>query len=335
MDVLNSEEIYESLFHFNAADTPFNDNFELYGVGDKNFLMNTGSLMIIYALLVVHKVVCLVLYVIGRRFYRYSIGRKAGMFGQDVNLGLELLKLTIEAYLEILLSSALTIYAIAYDEDPISHYFREIGDALGTVTSLGLLATTTILPIVILGLLIYARRQDLLDDERFQAKYAIFFEDYRDTSFMTMACGFFIMIRRASLLALLLVAHHYPHYQAQALQVLSIINLIYLIVYQPYKDGFTNKVEIFTEFTVYLTSTIEITFFSVQEDEVSEANFKDQMGWALIGIVGFNISVNLIILAVQMLKDLYASCNSLYIGVKLEVIKRVKHSNQRHVLDNI
>ena len=188
---------------------------------------------------------------------------------------------------------------------------------------------------VILGLLIYASWQDLLDDERFQTKYAIFFEDYRDTSFMTMACGFLIMIRRASLLALLLVAHHYSYYQAQALQVLSIINLIYLIVYQPYQEGFTNKVEIFTEFTVYLTSTIEITFFSVQEDEASEANFKDQMGWALIGIVGFNISVNLVILAVQMLKDLYASCKSLYIGVKLEVIKRMKHSNQRHVLDNI
>ena len=50
MDIFNAKEIYEAFMIFNAADTPFNDNFDLYGVGDKNFLMNTGSLVLISSL---------------------------------------------------------------------------------------------------------------------------------------------------------------------------------------------------------------------------------------------------------------------------------------------
>ena len=125
---------------------------------------------------------------------------------------MEFLKLTIEAYLEILLGSALTLCAMVYDGKPVNHYFEEFGDGLGTVIALALLVTTALLPIIIFGLLLSAYSQDKLDDKVFQAKYAVFFEDYRETSFMTMACGLFIMIRRAALLAVLLLVHQYPHY---------------------------------------------------------------------------------------------------------------------------
>ena len=81
MDLFNAKELYAKFMNFNAADTPYNNNFDLYGVGDKNFLMNTGSLVLIFVLLIVHKLICIVLYVIGRRFFRYALGRKAGMYG--------------------------------------------------------------------------------------------------------------------------------------------------------------------------------------------------------------------------------------------------------------
>jgi hypothetical protein len=45
MDVMDGAGIFENLFVFKDTD-PLNPNFELFGMGDKNFMMNSGSFFI-------------------------------------------------------------------------------------------------------------------------------------------------------------------------------------------------------------------------------------------------------------------------------------------------
>lgn len=166
MDVFNYKKVYGH-FTFNAWDTPYNKNFELYGTSDRNYLLNTGSLEIIYFMLIIHKIVCLILYVIGKKLYRWSLGRKAAMYGENVDLGIEFIKLTIEAYLEILLSGSITVFTMFEKDKPFSFYFREFGDVLGSTTCLIMFAICMALPLYILRLLIHAHRNKLLQNAEF------------------------------------------------------------------------------------------------------------------------------------------------------------------------
>ena len=42
MDILSSEDNYEKMFEFKETE-PINDAFAFFGIGDKNFIMNSGS----------------------------------------------------------------------------------------------------------------------------------------------------------------------------------------------------------------------------------------------------------------------------------------------------
>lgn len=86
------------------------------------------------------------------------------MYGENVDLGLEFLKLTIEGYLEIFLSGAITVVTIFGGDKPFSVYFGEFGDGLGTLTCLVMFAICIVLPIDVLRLLIKARKNDLLQN---------------------------------------------------------------------------------------------------------------------------------------------------------------------------
>ena len=47
MDVLDGQGLYEILFEFKDT-KPLSQNFELFGLGDKNFMLNTGSYFVIF-----------------------------------------------------------------------------------------------------------------------------------------------------------------------------------------------------------------------------------------------------------------------------------------------
>ena len=62
--------------------------------------------------------------------------------------------------------------------------------------------------------------------------------------------------------------------------------------------------ELFTEYTIWASCLIEITFFGVHHDEILEVQFKDFIGWVLIFLVSFNISTNFAVMGYFMIKDL-------------------------------
>ena len=50
MDVLSGEDFYEKHFEFQETD-PINERFDEFGIGDKNFTMNSGSFLIMNILI--------------------------------------------------------------------------------------------------------------------------------------------------------------------------------------------------------------------------------------------------------------------------------------------
>ena len=42
MDVLDGQNLYSILFEFKET-PPLNDNYDMFDIGDKNFIMNSGS----------------------------------------------------------------------------------------------------------------------------------------------------------------------------------------------------------------------------------------------------------------------------------------------------
>ena len=51
MDILSGESLYEQIFEFKETD-PLNERFEAIDIGDKNFIMNSGSFLVLNLLIV-------------------------------------------------------------------------------------------------------------------------------------------------------------------------------------------------------------------------------------------------------------------------------------------
>lgn len=51
MDIFSGEELFDSLFEFSESPA-LNDNFDYYGIGTKNYLLNSGSYFVMQGLLV-------------------------------------------------------------------------------------------------------------------------------------------------------------------------------------------------------------------------------------------------------------------------------------------
>ena len=137
MDVLDSDYVY-SFFTFDQAEIAYNDNFELYGMDNCNYLINagSGSLMIIIFLLILHRGLCEIFEYIGRRFYTNKYARKLAIYAQgNKNLTAEVQKMTVEGYLEIILSTGMMMSHYYRSSVRLPDYIDTVGDALNMIAT--------------------------------------------------------------------------------------------------------------------------------------------------------------------------------------------------------
>jgi hypothetical protein len=78
MDLLQGEKIYETIFKFKET-LPPSPTFEQYDIQDMNFFMNSGSMLIILALIVVNFIVTTGAIWIAKKSFRFRICRKMGI----------------------------------------------------------------------------------------------------------------------------------------------------------------------------------------------------------------------------------------------------------------
>lgn len=82
IDLFNGPLIYDQLFLFRETG-PFNPIFELFDIGDMNFMMNSASLPIIFILIVAAGILYKLLKKVAKKYYRFKIFRKIGMYSDE------------------------------------------------------------------------------------------------------------------------------------------------------------------------------------------------------------------------------------------------------------
>ena len=94
------------------------------------FLVNTGPVIPTFVVLILHKILCLGLLKLGKRFHKHKTFRYIGMYASEVNLTQGIVKLVIESYLDLLFAMAMTVVSLfRTEEDPTwSEYFSTFGD---------------------------------------------------------------------------------------------------------------------------------------------------------------------------------------------------------------
>ena len=86
MDVFMGAEITEATMRFRET-SPVNDNFELFGMEDKNFMMNSGSYFVIQIGLCTYFVGKWLINLVCRKFAKYETARLVGIWAYQAKVG--------------------------------------------------------------------------------------------------------------------------------------------------------------------------------------------------------------------------------------------------------
>ena len=92
-----------------------------------------------------------------------------------------------------------------------------------------------------------------LESKQFKLRYGVFTQDIHTSSVGKAMFNIIYIVRRV-LTALIIVSIDFPLAQCQLMVVLSTMNLIYLIVAKPVKEVFINRLEVFNEACVCVSS---------------------------------------------------------------------------------
>ena len=82
LDFLHGTTIYEAIFEFKETEA-YSPTFEQYEIGDMNFFMNTGSMMVVIFLTTLNFVVWIVLYYLSKYLYKHRFCRKIGIISEE------------------------------------------------------------------------------------------------------------------------------------------------------------------------------------------------------------------------------------------------------------
>ena len=121
MDVLSGEDLYDKYLGFSQS-SPLNDQYEMFGIGSRIFLPNTGSYFIIQAIIIGFILGKYLLNRFARLFARFSCGRRLGIWASSEQDFMEeatsnTLKLFMESIFENSLNVFLAITALYESED--------------------------------------------------------------------------------------------------------------------------------------------------------------------------------------------------------------------------
>jgi hypothetical protein len=104
------------------------------------------------------------------------------------------------------------------------------------------------------------------------------------------------MIKRFVFAIICIYLYDYPFAQIQFLHIQTILMIMYIISVKPFKEALLNKLEIFNEICILLTS-YHLSCFTMF---VSDPLIKYNIGWSLLALTSLNMLVNTSIIMVQV-----------------------------------
>lgn len=151
LDLLQGPYWYELAFTFRET-SPFNENFEVFDVGDMNFLMNSGSLPLLLCLIILSAMVWYLVLQLAKCCYRSHFMRHVGIVAESNTSVIEPLALSMtEGYIEVFMPAMLSVISVfsRVDGPTASYWFETPGDCVNAVLGLTGLTIALSLPLYI------------------------------------------------------------------------------------------------------------------------------------------------------------------------------------------
>ena len=136
-------------------------------------------------------------------------------------------------------------------------------------------------------------------------KYGIFYEEFRLDNRNAVYYPVIMMVRRLSLIIVLVTFVKKPWLQSQFLMTISFGNLCFMFAVRPYSDKLANKMEMVNETTVYISALLHIQFNQESLDQKAISKFKNYLGWVVIANVCANIFINVAVVSIQTLYTIF------------------------------
>jgi len=100
MDLFETEAWYEENLTFNAETDPINQNFEMFGIGDKNFVSNSGPYFALQVFMIGEFLIKSIISAICSRFAKHERARKIGAYFYVKDGGAILINAWLKLFME-------------------------------------------------------------------------------------------------------------------------------------------------------------------------------------------------------------------------------------------
>jgi len=303
MDIFMGGDIIDGTMRFRAT-SPINDNFELFGFGDKNFMLNSGSFFIIQIGFLFYFLGRWLLNLMAKRMSQFRLARNIGIWAHEQNVWLKMKtafkKLMLESYFDIIFCAMINLIALseAVDSGEISKFFRRRDDFVSSTMTIFYTCMIFVFPVYVT--LMINRNFKRLGHRHIQEQHGIFYEGVVTKTRLQVNYNIFFMVRRLATVLTLIFLRHLPFFQCQVLLLLSTVNFIYVYTVKPLSPE-ENKIEVFNEFTIAICSHITNVFLNI----AVSLETRDLLGWVLMGVALMNILVNLCVIAFSSGKLFY------------------------------
>ena len=233
MDVFDLADYYEMWFNFKET-FPLNDNYELLGMDDMNFMINSGSYFG-YAIIIIFSLFSgKIINFCAVKGSKYKIARQIGMKFDENNTIKNSFEnnatLLIESYFDLALSGFLNIYAIsiAKNAKDLSEFFSTKDDVMNS--SLAIIYCLMILFLPTVGFFLICKYQKEFSKRKALVnKFEIILGNTKINTLLRSLYTVFFLYRRFIIVMVLMWIDRFPFFQCSILMLLSILNLAYLV----------------------------------------------------------------------------------------------------------
>ena len=186
----------------------------MFGVGDKNFVNNSGSYFIIQIGLIGYFLGRWFLNKVAVRFAEHPWARKVGMWAYEAKTWLQMKstfkKLFVESYFDLLFCSFINMIALIEALD-IDIYFKRRSDWICSAITIFYSAAVFMFPVYVAVVIL--KNFDKLDTKKVSEHHGIYYDECRTTSRVTALYNVIFMLRRLITTAVLIFLRDHAFFQ--------------------------------------------------------------------------------------------------------------------------
>lgn len=175
-DVLNGPMIIGMVFSFIETE-PFEEYFEIFGIGDMNFFNNVGSLPVMFVLIVANWMLWRVVFFLAKICYCSSCCLSLGLKSEKYkSLSRPLMKTGMDGFMDICMGSTLSMLMLASSPDAriFKIWFSSPSDTINSVATILLFLFCMLLPLRMWMVITLNFRR--LDTKQFRDNYGHYIE---------------------------------------------------------------------------------------------------------------------------------------------------------------